>query len=287
MKTLRDILNLSTSYLQERHIANARREVEDLLTDVLDVNRVSLYMDLDRPLDSKELSMCRERLARRGRGEPLAYIHGQVEFFDCVLNVNSSVLIPRQETELLVDRIVRALKSYDLSQAILWDICCGSGCIGIAIKKALPELTVEMTDLSEAAVKMARSNAEKNRLDIAVHQGDFLKPFEGRKCHYLVCNPPYISEKEYQTLSREVREHEPQLALVAHHEGYAFYERLAKELPSFLYPNGQAWLEIGYAQGAKIKELFQSQYVTTVDKDYSNHDRFVHLMKAESYEPEE
>ncbi|MDP1835963.1 MAG: peptide chain release factor N(5)-glutamine methyltransferase [Chlamydiales bacterium] len=277
MKTIREVLSLSTTYLKDRNITNPRREAEDLLCDALHLKRVELYMDIDRPLTEKELTLCRERLARRAKGEPLAYIHGEVDFADCRIVVNPFVLIPRPETELLVERVANALKDVDLTGMVLWDLCCGSGCIGIALKKKFPALKVEMSDISPEAVLVAKSNAEANEVDITIHHGDLFAPFADRKCHYFVCNPPYISEHEYGTLSREVLDHEPRLALVAELDGYAFYDRIARELPLFLQPGAQVWLELGYQQGPKVKELFGEWHSVAVDKDYSGHDRFVHV----------
>lgn len=279
MKTIREVLGLSSKYFEEREISNARREAEDMLCDVLDLKRIALYMDLDRPLTADELGQCRERLLRRAKGEPLAYIHGAVDFADCTLTVTPAVLIPRQETEILVEKIASTLKELDLQDKILWDICCGSGCIGIALKKRFPELTVELSDLSADAVAIAKANALKNNVDVTIHQGDLLVPFAGRKCHFFVCNPPYIAAEEYATLSREVRDHEPRLALVAADEGLAYYQRLAHELPPVLHTGGKVWFEIGYQMGERLSQIFACAFWKKcfVEKDWAGHDRFFFL----------
>ncbi len=274
MKTIREVLSLSTQYLKDRQIDSARREAEDLLSDALCITRISLYMDHDRPLSEDELIKCRERLQRRGKGEPLAYIHGEVLFYDCQLKITPAVLIPRPETELLVDKVVNVLKDQDLSGKVLWDICCGSGCIGIALKKKLPALTVHLSDISPHALNLAKENALQNDVEVTMHEGDLLSSFAGKHCDYVVCNPPYISESDYAGLSSEVRNHEPRQALVAENNGYAFYERLAQQLPQHLNANGQVWFEIGTGMGPQLLTIFSAWQNPTVEKDWSQHDRF-------------
>ncbi len=278
MKTVQEILQLSTDYLKKKGINPARRQAEELLCDVLDLDRMRLYLEFERPLNDKEMETCRSWLARRSNGEPLAYIRGSIEFYGCQIEVSPAVLIPRQETEILVDRLVTNLKGTDLKGKALWDLCCGSGCIGIAIKKALPDLTVVLSDLSPQAIEMAHKNAAENQADVTILQGDLWAPFKGMQTDYLVCNPPYISENEMSKLSPEVSHYEPGMALYGGKEGLDFYERLAKGLHEHLKPDGQAWFEIGYQQGESVQQLF-AKYKTKIEKDWAGHDRFllVHL----------
>jgi release factor glutamine methyltransferase len=245
----------------------------------LNITRIGLYTDIDRPLVEAELATCRERLARRGKREPLAYIHGSVEFADCTLTVNPNVLIPRQETELLVEKIAKQIAAEGIEDAILWDMCCGSGCIGIALKKRCPKLNVVMSDVSAEAVKVAQGNVQANQVDVQVLQGDLFAPFTGQRCHYFVCNPPYVSAVEYAKLEPEVHDFEPKLALVAERDGYAVYERLAQELPTFLLPGGKAWFEIGQGMGSKLLELFSAKgwKQRRVENDWAGHERFFFL----------
>lgn len=281
MKSLLDILTLSTRYLSERGIKNPRRQAEDLLCDALGVERLKLYLDFERPLDDKELTLCRERLVRCGRKEPLAYIHGQMEFYHCTIAVTPSVLIPRQETEILVDKIVKQIESTDYDGKILLDLCCGSGCIGIALKKRLPNLIVVLSDRSTEALAIAKKNAEKNQVEVELLEGDLLHPFSGRQAHFVVCNPPYISEIEYSVLDESVRTFEPKIALVSGPTGLEFYERLSRELPPHLFSGARVWFEIGYQQGENVKALFQSDCwrAKTVENDWSGHNRFFFLEK--------
>lgn len=279
MKTVLEVLKLTADYLQKQGIDHARRQAEELISAVLGIERVQLYMQFERPLNENELSLCREHLKRRIQGEPLQYIQGQVEFLDCTLKVTKDVLIPRQETEILTDKIYQELSKQDLTEKILWDLCCGSGCIGIALKKKLPTLAVVLSDVSSAALAVAKSNAELNNVDVTLVQGDLLEPFYGQRAHFVTCNPPYIALGELPTLEKEVRDFEPQLALIAGATGLEFYVRLAKELPDRLYSGGKAWFELGRGQGAAVKALFSGKQWkrVEVEKDWSGHDRFFFL----------
>ena len=156
MRTLLEILTLTTEYLQQQGIQNPRRQAEDLISDVLDMPRLKLYLEFDRPLSESELELCRQRLARRAKGEPLQYIKGEVEFYGCRIGLSRDVLIPRQETEILVDIIAKQLEKENLEGKSLWDVCCGSGCIGIALKKKFPQLKVILSDISQEALIMAK-----------------------------------------------------------------------------------------------------------------------------------
>lgn len=279
MKTIRDILNLSTQYLQQRKIAHAKRQAEDILCDVLGASRIHLYADFDRPLTEAELEKCRQYLSRRGTGEPLAYIHGSVEFYNCLIEVNQDVLIPRQETEILVDLISKELSGWTRSDKAVLDLCCGSGCIAIGLKKKFPDLLVEASDISEKALSLAKKNAERNQVEVLFHQGDLFQALEGRRFHGIVCNPPYVSESEYAALEPEVGLYEPQLALLALEEGLTFYRRLAAELPHHLHPSGKVWLEIGSEQGEMVLQLFQNDIWKSreLKKDWAGHSRFIFL----------
>lgn len=279
MKSILDVLTLSTSYLKDKGIENPRRQAEDLICDALDLTRVNLYVNYDRPLTESELDLCRSRLARRAKGEPLAYIHGEVVFYGCDLIVNKDVLIPRPETEILVDKIVHQLGNVDLHDKVLWDLCCGSGCLGIALKKKFPSLKVVLSDLSPAALAVAKQNAERNTVEVEFKLGDLLDPFKGEKANYFVCNPPYIAEHEFPGLDKEVSQYEPKMALISGPSGLEIYQRLAEELRSHLFPKAKGWFEIGYTQGAAIKALFHDSFwkVARIEKDWAGHDRFFFL----------
>ncbi len=279
MRSLLEVLKLSSEFLQEKGIANYRREAQDLLSDALNISRVQLYIEHDRPLSDEELSKLRVRLQRRAKGEPGAYIHGSLDFFNCRIRVNPAVLIPRQETEILVDKIIRQLNQEDLANKVLWDICCGSGCIGIAIKKACPALRVIASDISGDALEVARRNSLENGVEVEFLQGDLLEPFEGLKSDYVVCNPPYIAEHEWSALEAEVREHEPRHALISGSTGLEIYQKLSAQLASYLKPHAKVWFEIGADQGKPVRSLFDHKpwKDLALERDWAGKDRFFFL----------
>lgn len=281
MKTIVEILKLSSDFLEKQGISGARRDAEELLSSELGLSRMELYLQHDRPLTDKELEGCRKKIVRRGKGEPLAYILGFVDFFDCRIEVTPSVLIPRPETEILVDKIVNALSPIEKQNNVLLDLCCGSGCIGLALKKRFPELHVILSDISPDALTLAKRNSLNNGLDVEFLQGDLLTPLVGRSIDYVVCNPPYISEEEYQTLDPQVKNYEPKLALTDSGIGTTFYHRLNNELPVYLKPGGHVWLEIGYQQGPLMASIFPPSVwrVCEVSQDWAKKDRFCHLIK--------
>lgn len=279
MKTLLEVVNLSIDFLEKKGIKNSRREALDLISLGLGIRPLDVYVQFDRPLNESELEGCRALLKRRMTGEPFQYIRGEVDFFDCVFQVNPDVLIPRQETEILVDHIASTLNQEELEEKLLIDLCCGSGCIGIALKRRFPALHVVLSDLSPQALAMARENACRNEVDVEFCEGNFLEPISGRPADYFVCNPPYVSEEEYGQLEVEVREFEPKMALVAGNKGLGFYQKLAEAMPILLQPKGKMWLEIGHQQGEAILEIFQNSPAKKMEllQDWSGHDRFFFL----------
>lgn len=279
MNTVQDILNLSTGYLVQKGIKNPKLQAEYLLCDALQLSRIQLYQQFDRPLEEQELKICRERLARRAKGEPLGYIHGKMDFYGCQISVNKDVLIPRQETEILVDKIVKQLEQVEVCGLHLWDVCCGSGCIGVSLKKKFPLLEVTLSDISPQALELAKKNAKENQVEVHFLQGDLLKPFEGKKVDYLVCNPPYIAEYEFAGLDHEVRDFEPRLALISGPTGLEMYQRLSEQMKACLAPLAKVWLEMGSSQGPSLCKLFsQSGWRNyRVDKDWAGLDRFFFL----------
>jgi release factor glutamine methyltransferase len=276
MFTLRDILSRSESFLEENKLENPRRHAELLVCDILAMKRIDLYMNIDKPLNEQEITACRDALMRRARKEPLEYISGKAAFYGCELAITPAVLIPRQETELLVDIIATDLKDIDTTGKVLWDICCGSGCIGIALKKKFPELTVHLSDVSSKALEIAEYNAEKNDAAVIIHCGDLLAPFAGKYADFVTCNPPYIPQEEYDALDSGVRDYEPQVALCSGATGLEIYQRLAAELPHHMNKGGKTWMEMGYNQGEDIAKIFTTPAWSSCDvkDDLSGHNRF-------------
>jgi release factor glutamine methyltransferase len=278
MRNIRELVKLSTDFLEKKGISHARREAEELLAALLNRKRLELYFDYDAPLEEKEVETYREWIKRKGDKEPLAYILGEVEFLDLKLKVTPDTLIPRQETEILADMVIKSLPEHSCA---LWDLCTGSGCLGLAVANKRPDCEVILSDISEEALVIARENALLNELAVGMLQGDLLAPFIGKKCDILICNPPYISPDEYEGLEDEVRLFEPRRALIG---GIDFYERLSFELPLYLNPGAKIFFEIGAGQGEALHSLFNQSHwkQKRCEKDWAGHERFFFL----EYHPE-
>jgi len=266
VKRIEELLSLSTGYLESKGVAQPRREAEELLAAVLGCKRLDLYLQFDRPCNQVETDQMREWIARRAKGEPAQYIVGHLSFFGCEIGVAPGVLIPRPETELLVDQIARTIEG----KGRLLDLCCGSGCIAIALKKKFSNLEVVGSDLSADALEQAKANALRNEVEIEWVQGDLFENVKG-EFDYIVSNPPYIAQNELDGLQAEVRDWEPREALVAGPTGLEFYERIACESPAFK----RLWLEIGSGQGEAVRALFWGR--GDIAQDWSGHDRFFAL----------
>lgn len=280
MKSLKEILLLSEQYLLGASIERPRFNAEEIIAHVLGCKRMDLYLDFDKPLIDKELQDIRALLRRRAQKIPLPYLFGEVEFYDCSIQVNQQVLIPRPETEILVDLVVKDLEKIpSLKNKVLWDLCTGSGCIAIAMKKRFPDLLVIGSDISTQALEVTAKNSANNGVSVEWRQGNFLSPFAKEKADYILCNPPYISSEEFLDLSDEVK-CEPTLALVAENRGLFFYEQLAKAGFSHLQSGGKIFLEIGKDQGKEVKKLFSAfpkTERTDLLCDWAGHDRFFFL----------
>lgn len=276
MRTLEQLLRYSRRRLEAKRIERSRQTAEDILSEALRLPRIDLYLNFDRLIDAGELRICLRLLERKLTGEPMGYLYRRVDFFQCSLEINPSVLIPRQETEILLQKICSMLRSRKLSGLEAWDLCCGSGCLGLGLKKRFPELNVTLSDLSEDCIALTQKNALKNELDVRCLQGDLLTPFASRKAHFVISNPPYIAEGEYASLQASVRDFEPKLALVSGPTGLEIYKRLEKNLPDYLHDGALLFFEIGATQASAMVEIFSKPHFKeiTIAKDWAGHDRF-------------
>ncbi len=276
MKNLKSVLLLATEFLEKHMVARPRLVAESLLAHFLGMKRIELYMHHDRPLVEEELEPFRSGLKRARSGEPFEYITGELDFFDCHLKVDSRVLIPRQETEIMLDLVSKKLDGQPLRAL---DLCTGSGCLAIGLKKRFPAFEVVGADLSDDALLVAQNNGAANQVDVEWIKSDLTEALQGREFDLVLCNPPYISEKEYEGLDSSVKAFEPKMALVSGASGYEFYERLANELPTLLAPGAQAFFEIGATQGEGVKKRFSEASFKEIGvlPDWSGHDRFFFL----------
>src|SRR5579871_6395501 len=181
MKTLGEILTAAANFLKNKNFPRYRRDAEELVGHALKLKRLDLYMQFDRPIQNAELENLRALLKQVVQGKPVEYVIGEVPFYHCMIALSQNVLIPRPETEILVDHACRVIRNEDYSQKIAWDICTGSGCIGIAVKKARPELHFSLSDISEKALQIAAENAKRNDVQVELLHGNLLTPFSGRK----------------------------------------------------------------------------------------------------------
>lgn len=258
-KTISDLLQEGTFYLEEKTIPQPRREAELLLCALLSVRRIDLYLDPRQPVPSPLQERFQSWLDRRGVREPIQYILGQTDFFGIPFFIERGVFIPRPETEMIVEA---ALTLFPPPARIL-DLCTGSGALAVALAKQLPSAQVVATDLSEKALAVARRNAERHdcRSRILFVRGDLLEPLQLKKSAFdlIVCNPPYIPERDRAGLQPEVRDYEPEGALFASEEGTAFYRRILREAPPLLEAGGHLLLELGDGQARRLERLMNER----------------------------
>lgn len=273
-ETTSGLLREGTDFLERRRIASPRREAELLLCALLACRRIDLYIEPNRTVPSDQARLYQEQLARRARREPIQYILGQVDFCGLSLSVRPGVFIPRPETELIVER-ARTIASPP--QRIL-DLCTGSGALAIALAQQFPQSNVVATDIDQTSLNIARENAARHHADAQIRfvQGDLFAPLraEANRFDLIVCNPPYIPEREKPTLSPEVRDHEPARALFAPEGGTAFYRRILEEASSFLTPEGYLLFELGAGQAGWFQSFAaETPFGVTFLQDFAGIDR--------------
>ena len=253
MTTVLEALKAAEQRLKE--VPDPRLDAEWLLSEVLGVSRLEMLLDKRRELTEAEAAAFEALLARREAREPLQYILGSQSFMGFSMKTDSRALIPRNDTEALCEE---ALKYVRPGCRVL-DLCTGSGALAAAIKKLCPGAEVVASDISEAALSLAKENAAALNADIRFMQGDLFSPVAGEKFDVIVSNPPYIPEGLRGCLQAEV-EREPALALFAGDDGLDFYRRIAREAPAHLLPGGRLCIEIGDGQGDAVKALLYEEF---------------------------
>ncbi|OHB51557.1 MAG: protein-(glutamine-N5) methyltransferase, release factor-specific [Planctomycetes bacterium GWF2_41_51] len=276
-----------TSRFTEKKIDSPRLTAELLLSFILNMQRIELYMNFDKEVEKTNLEKLRELVKRCLNNEPVQYLIGRTEFYSLSLKVSKDCLIPRPETELLVERAIEFLRTRTGPQHVC-DLCTGSGCIAVSIAKNFPQAAIIATDICDKALSIAAENIAKYNLGEKIHllHGDLFKPIidqlDGKEFDLIVCNPPYISLPEYENLDQKVKSHEPKLALEAGPEGLDIYRRIAAEVGSHLKKDGLLLLEIGYLQGKAVKQLLDDTKIfgeIKIEKDLSANDRIVSALK--------
>ena len=273
-KTLLDILNLSTDYLKKHEVEDPRLNAEIIISGALDMNRLDLYLQYDRIISEEELTKIRPLLKRSSTNEPIQYIQGEKEFYNIKLMVNEHTLIPRNDTEILVEEVIKYVSTQNFR---ILDIGTGSGCIPIAIAKECPNNIFFASDISNEVLDTARKNAGINDLSgkIKFFNWDLFKNAPSRSKHDIVIsNPPYISLKDYENLDKNVKDHEPRIALTDEGDGLGFYKRINDIIENILKPNGMLFLEIGHDQAESVKKIYSEKFEDVkIIKDYGANDR--------------
>lgn len=256
---IRSILNLTAVDLERRGLPTPWLDAEVLLSHYLKIDRLGLYLHPERPLTDEEVCGFQSWVERRQQGEPVAYIVGQKEFWSLVFEVNNHVFVPRPETEVLVEEVIRVCSGLRYKNLSILDIGTGSGAIGIALASELKEARIWATDISQEAIEVAMRNARNNGVDsrISFRLGNLFEPVSAEKFDCIVSNPPYISEDEFPYLSLDIRGFEPKLALVAGREGTSFHEIIIREGVSYLKEGGWLFMEIGAGQMGRVEDIFR------------------------------
>lgn len=272
--TILKLLQWTANYFRDRGIESARLDAELLLSATLALDRVALYVNFERPLSSVELADYREKVRRRAGREPLQYILGETEFWSLPFTVSPAVLIPRADTEVLVEE---ALKKLD-SQSRILDVGTGSGAVAIALAHEKPDSRVTALDCSEVALEVALGNARRNGVDerVLCVLGDLQSLPQGPH-DMIVSNPPYIPAQDWEQLMPEVRDHEPRLALVGGGDGLEAYRSLAIQARHVLAPGGWLLVEVGIGQAVDVAALFKAAGLSGIGQrdDYAGIPRVV------------
>lgn len=284
--TIQKLLTWITDYLTQKDVDSPRLSAELLLSKVLGLKRIELYTQFGKEVPQEQLDELRGLVKRAGLHEPVAYLVGKTEFYSIEFEVTSDCLIPRPETEQLVQRAIEFLRKREGEQLVC-DLCTGCGIIAVAIAKNVPGAKVIATDISAPALAQATKNVEKHGLQerIALRLGDLFEPLVPSLDQFdlIASNPPYVSSAEYEKLDKNVKDYEPRIALHAGEGGLDVYRRIAEKVGPFLKPGGILLMEIGYAQGPTVRDLLEQTGVFAsieVEKDFQKHDRVVVAKRA-------
>ncbi|WP_018923185.1 peptide chain release factor N(5)-glutamine methyltransferase [Salsuginibacillus kocurii] len=275
-----EALRRASSFLKES--GREEKAAEWLLRDVLGTEGPAFHMAMREKIEAADWETFKQAVKRHANGEPIQYISGEASFYGRTFAVDSNVLIPRPETEELVWKTLDTCcpKGEPAEPLRLLDIGTGSGVIALTLALEWPDLEVWAVDISEGALKVAKTNASFHKAKVQFVQGDLTEPFlqAGQTFDVIVSNPPYISQPDYENLDPLVREQEPKLALEAGIDGLEVYQKLGKELPKVLAPNGFVGLEIGDEQSEDVAAIMKKAFPNakiTVEKDINKKNRMV------------
>jgi len=295
--TVSEILDKTTKYLRRKGIPESRIDAEVLLAHVLKIERLEIYLNLDCQLTDKQLCAYDKLIARRVRREPVAFIIGYKEFMGLKFFLNKDVLIPRPETEILVEKVIEKVQDIRNSRGhnsgrddslTVVDLCTGSGNIAVSLAQNIPACKIYATDISAGAIQVARKNAKFHNVEEKIEflLGDLFNPLKKLNSNlavdFVVSNPPYVKSKDLVLLPPEIKK-EPICALEGGDKGLNFYQRIIPEASKYLASRGYLIMEIGDYQGKAVVNLINKEkrfYPPQLVKDYAGLDRVVVAKKA-------
>lgn len=281
--TVLDVVQKSADFLERKSVESPRLNAEWLAAHALNIGRMELYMQFDRPLQPAELDLMRDLVSRRGKREPLQYIVGETQFHDLLIKCDQRALIPRPETEQLIDYIVDLGPKIDETFSIL-DLGTGTGAIAFALAKRFPYSKIVATDVSQDALELAEENALgngfQNRIELV--RSHWFESLKGKgPFRLVVSNPPYLTDSELETAEPEVRDFEPTSALLSGNDGMEDALRIISESIEYLEPSGSLWLETGIDQHEQLLDACSNAGYQSFEGvlDWAGRSRFIHAVK--------
>ena len=281
---LGETLQSAIKFLSDEQVPSPRMNAEVLLIFVLDADRACLYAHPERELTADEQTRYDEALRERATGKPAQYITGHQEFWGMDLIVTPAVLIPRPETEHVIETVVELAKEFPARRIV--DVGTGSGCIALALAKELPQAQITATDISPEALEVAKANAARHQMEKRIRfvEADLMRSRDAihgvsAEVDFVVSNPPYVSEEERDKVQREVRKFEPKLAVFGGEHGFDIYRRLIPQAQEVLRPGGWLVMEIGFSQEEEIRKLLAGWSEVRVKADLQGIPRVVAAKK--------
>lgn len=278
---IKEVLLNTEKYFEKNNIDNPRLDAEVLLADLLDMERIRLYVNFDYPLKEEEISRYRQMIKSRARHIPVAYITGHKEFMSLDFYINQNVLLPRPETEILVEYLIDYFQEKEMEKVNIVEVGTGSGAIMVSLGYYLKEARILGVEIDSKALQVSRKNIQKYGLEdrLKLTRGNLLKPLIKKSVDnvdLLVSNPPYISDEEMQDLPSEVKK-EPHRALCGGKRGLDIYKKLIKQAPQILKNRGMIAVEIGYRQADHVEKILRENNFKKIEvrKDYADKDRFI------------
>jgi release factor glutamine methyltransferase len=279
--TIQKLLNWVAEYLKIKGVDSPRLSAELLISHVLGLKRIELYTQFGRIVEQEQLTQLHGLVKRAGQHEPIAYLTCKREFYSLEFEITKDCLIPRPETELLVERAIEFLRKRNGEQFVC-DLCTGCGCVAVAIAGNYANCRIVATDISDTALEVAERNVIKHGLPnrVKLLRGDLFEPIipglGPAKFDLIVANPPYVSEPEYEKLAKNVKDFEPKQALIAGKDGLDVIKKIIADTPNFIKPDGALMVEIGNEQGSALTKLLEKSgcfETATIEKDDQKLDR--------------